>query len=50
MTAEKNKSYAEKNEDRIQDFVDNLDEKGTERKEKKKADFEAKESDAKLSE
>ncbi|MGG6240508.1 hypothetical protein ACQ4N7_17930 [Nodosilinea sp. AN01ver1] len=41
MTTEENKSYAEKNEERIREFVDNLDEKGTEKKEQKKEEFEA---------
>ncbi|MBE9159954.1 hypothetical protein IQ265_24445 [Nodosilinea sp. LEGE 06152] len=41
MTTEENKSYAEKNEERIREFVDNLDEKGAEKKEQKKEDFEA---------
>jgi hypothetical protein len=46
MTTEKNKPYAEKNEERIRKFVDNLDEKGTAKKEEEKAEFEAaKESD-----
>ncbi|PSN11852.1 hypothetical protein C7293_22595 [filamentous cyanobacterium CCT1] len=46
MTTEENKSYAEKNEERIQNFVDNIDEKGAEKKEQKKEAFEnAKESE-----
>lgn len=49
MTTENNKSFAEKNEDRIQNFVENLNEKGAEKKEQKKDEFAAKESDAKQS-
>ncbi|MGB3309117.1 MAG: hypothetical protein WA939_08235 [Nodosilinea sp.] len=49
MTAEENKSYAEKNEDRIQDFVDDLGEKAAKKKEEKKEEFAAKESEAKQS-
>lgn len=41
MTTEENKSYAEKNEERIRNFVDNLDEKASEKKEQKKEEFEA---------
>ncbi len=42
MTNEKNKSYAEKNEERITDFVENINEKGAKKKEqqKKKAESE----------
>ncbi|WOD40209.1 hypothetical protein [Nodosilinea sp. E11] len=41
MTDEKNKSYAEKNEERITEFVDNLNEKGAKKKEQKKKEAEA---------
>ncbi|HZG38106.1 MAG TPA: hypothetical protein VEZ50_05440 [Nodosilinea sp.] len=41
MTTEENKSYAEKNEERINDFVDKLDAKATEKKEEKKKEAEA---------
>ncbi len=41
MTDEKNKSYAEKNEERITDFVENLNEEGEKKKEQKKQEAEA---------
>ncbi len=40
MSAEENKSFAKKNEERIQEFVDNIDEKGAEKKEQKKEELE----------
>lgn len=39
MSAEENKSFAKKNEERIQEFVDNIDEKGAEKKEQKKEEI-----------
>ncbi|MFQ4138635.1 hypothetical protein PGN35_020210 [Nodosilinea sp. PGN35] len=45
MTDEKHKSYAEKNEERILDFVESIDEKGEKKKEQKEKASEAKGSD-----
>lgn len=41
MTDEKHKSYAEKNEERILDFVESIDEKGEKKKEQKEKASEA---------
>jgi len=41
MTDEKNKSYAEKNEEKITDFVENINEKGEKKKEQKKQESES---------
>lgn len=41
MTDKAHKSYAEKNEERITDFVENINEKGEKKKEQKKKDAES---------
>lgn len=41
MTDKQHKSYAEKNEERITEFVDKINEKGEKKQEKKKREAEA---------
>lgn len=40
MTDKQHKSYAEKNEERITEFVDNINEKGEKKREEKKREAE----------
>jgi hypothetical protein len=41
MTDKQHKSYAEKNEERITEFVDNINEKGEKKREEKKKEAES---------